>query len=83
MNAESRKAWMLEHRCKADDAIRTVEAARKQRVSEYDERLRKLRHFAEELFLKCADGQLDLLDPSTVLSPELDKLLNDPLKGLE
>ncbi len=76
--------WIAEHRIKADDSIRVIHAAKKSRVAEYDERLRQLRSFAEQLFIKASDQQqAEMFDPKTVLSPDLTKLLNSPMAGLD
>ncbi len=72
----------MKHRCAADDAVRLLVSAKKQRVSEYDERLRKLRDFAEVLFIKQIDTQGELFEPSRILSPDLQQLLDAPTQGL-
>lgn len=72
----------MKHRCAADDAVRLLVSAKKQRVSEYDERLRKLRDFAEVLFIKQIDAQGELFEPERILSPELRTLLDAPTRGL-
>lgn len=84
MKPSDRTEWIRDHRCKADDAIRTITSAKKQRVSEYDERLRKLKDFAEVLFIKQTDlGQQEMFDPKEILAPDLTDLLAAPLKGLD
>ncbi len=76
--------WLLEQGAKVDTAIRRIIAAKKSRVSEYDERLRKLKDYSEALYLKREDGaQLELVDPAEVLTPDLAKLLEAPLRGLD
>lgn len=75
--------WIRDQRCRADDAIRAISAAKKARVSEYDERLRKAKDYAETLFIKQTDGQDELFDMKEILTPDLDKLLSAPLHGLD
>lgn len=76
--------WIRDNRCRADDAIRTLTSAKKARVSEYDERLRKLKGFAEILFIKQTDAaQAELFDTEELLSPDLSRLIEAPLQGLD
>jgi hypothetical protein len=76
--------WLLEQGAKADTAIRRLIAAKKQRVSEYDERLRKLKSYSEALYLKREDSsQMELVKEDEVLTPDLAKLLEAPLRGLD
>ncbi len=84
MSTPKQTEWIRDNRCKADDAIRTLHSAKKQRVSEYDERLRKLKDFAEILFIKQTDAQqTEIFDPKIVLSPDISNLLDSPLQGLD
>jgi len=82
MDANEKHLWIMEHRCKADDAVCLLVSAKKQRVSEYDERLRKLRDLQEELRIKNIDPQVELFNPDEIMSPELLQLLRDPTRGL-
>jgi len=82
MDPKQKEAWIMKHRCSADDAVRLLVSAKKQRVSEYDERLRKLRDFAEVLFIKQIDAQGELFEPERILSPDLRELLDAPTRGL-
>lgn len=83
MKDAQKKTWILEHRCKCDDAIRAIEAAKRQSASAYDARLRKLNAFAEVLFVKNADtSQLELFEPEQALSDDIAELLKAPLGGL-
>jgi hypothetical protein len=76
--------WIQEQRCRADDAIRALNAAKKQRVGEYDERLRALKEYAEILFVKQSDSQqMEMLDAKETLTPHLKELLENPLRGLD
>jgi hypothetical protein len=82
MDAKEKHLWIMEKRCQADDAVCLLVSAKKQRVSEYDERLRKLRDLQEELRMKSIDPQIELFNPDEIMSPELHKLLTDPTRGL-
>lgn len=76
--------WLLEQGARTDTAIRRIYAAKKQRVSEYDERLRKLKALGESLYLKREDGaQAEMFNEEDVLTPDLAKLLDAPLRGLD
>lgn len=78
------KNWIKDNRCRADDAIRTLQSAKKSVTGEYDERLRKLKDFAEILFIKQADEQqVEMFDAKELLSPDLEKLMTAPLHGLD
>ena len=82
MDPKTKEAWIMKHRCSADDAVRLLVSAKKQRVSEYDERLRKLRDLMEVLRIKSIDQQIELFNPDEIMSPELIKLIDDPTRGL-
>lgn len=82
MNTQEKHLWIMENRCKADDAVCLLVSAKKQRVSEYDERLRKLRDLQEVLRIKNIDPQDELFNPDEIMSPELHSLLTDPTRGL-
>ena len=85
MKPEDKTDWIMAHRCKADDAIRTLQSAKKQQTSEYDERLRKVKAFAEILFIKQTegDGQGEMFDVNELLPGDLKQLLEVPLHGLD
>ena len=84
MNAAQKIEWIRDNRCRADDAIRALQAAKKQVTSEYDERLRKLKDFAEILFIKQADeSQQEMFDLKELLPKDLESLLDSPLHGLD
>lgn len=76
-------SWITEHHFRASLAISAIEAARKSRVSVYDERMRKLARFSEQLEVKFRDQQKELFDPESILSPELKKLLAAPTHGID
>lgn len=85
MKPDQIKEWIKDNRCRADDAIRTLVAARKQVTSEYDERLRKLKDFAEVLFIKQTgdEKQMQMFDEEEVLTKDLVDLMESPLHGLD
>jgi hypothetical protein len=83
MKQESKTAWISAQYLKAGLAISEIEAARKQRCSGYDERLRKLNALTSVLLIKQLDEQVELFDPKEILNPELQKLLESPLHGLD
>lgn len=83
MKPESKTAWISTHYLKAGLAIGEIEAAKKARVSGYDERLRKLNTFTDVLLVKQLDDQVELFDPKELLAPDLLKLLESPLHGLD
>lgn len=80
---ETKTAWISAHYLKAGLAISEIEAAKKQRVSGYDERLRKLNALTDVLLVKQLDTQDELFDPKEILNPDLQKLLDAPLHGLD
>lgn len=77
-----RQEWIEKHGWAAVNAARLLTAAKKQRVSEYDERLRKLRDFSEVLAVKQIDKQDELFAINDILTPELRDLIDKPLQGL-
>lgn len=85
MEHDEIKAWIGANRLRADDAYRCIYSAKKQRISEYDERLRKLKQFAEVLYIKAEDTgeQGELFDVAAILPEEIDSLLKHPLRGLD
>lgn len=83
MKTSEKTEWIQAQNFEASKAIRLLQSAKKQRVSEYDERLRKLRDYTEVLFVKDVDEQTELFKPSDILSPELSKLIAAPLQGLD
>lgn len=82
MDAKEKHLWIMENRCKAEDAVGLLISAKKQRVSEYDERLRKLRDLQEELRIKSIDPQAELFSIDEIISPELLQLMRDPTHKL-
>lgn len=79
-----RSEWLSANRVRADDALRQLKRAKKQRTADYDERIRKVQSFADQLYIKSVDKQQrELFKPAEVLSQELDDLLDAPLAGLD
>lgn len=84
MNPDQKLEWIKDQHFRADLAKRAIITAKKQRNSEYDERIRKLRDYQDALFVKSADEQqLELLNPENFLDPSLELLLSAPLRGLD
>ena len=84
MNKSEKLTWLLEQTARVDNAERALSAAKKQKVAEYDERMRKLKDYSDALFVKRTDEhQQELFEPDEILSPSLDKLLANPLHGLD
>jgi hypothetical protein len=83
MKTPDKTDWISAHYLKAGLAISEIEAAKKQRVSGYDERLRKLNALTDVLLVKQLDTQNELFDPKEILNPDLQKLLEAPLHGLD
>ncbi len=83
MKSLDKTSWISAQYLKAGLAISEIEAAKKQRVSGYDERLRKLNALTDVLLIKQLDDQSELFDPKEILNPELAKLLESPLHGLD
>ena len=84
METSSSINWVNEHFRRAYVAIATIKSAKKQRVQDYDERLRRLTAFADSLVIKSTDEkQLEMLDRGEALPPEVRELLEAPLTGLD
>ena len=83
MKEPDKLTWISGKHTRACLAIKELSAAKKERVSGYDERLRKLNGLADVLLIKLVDQQDELFDPKEILSPDLEKLLNAPLHGLD
>jgi len=65
-------------------AISQLTAAKKQRVSDYDERLRILRALLQDLLVKTTDTQqLEMFDAKSTLTPLLERYLTNPTAGLD
>ena len=84
MTTKEKVVWLYEQTARVDNAERALVAAKKQRVAEYDERLRKLRDLSDALFVKRTDEQQqELFQPDEMISPTLERLLANPLHGLD
>lgn len=83
-SSERKRRWLSDQSMRIVVARRALIAAKKQRVSEYDERLRKLRDLEDCLVVKHTDEQqLEMFVEAEVLTQSLDRLLANPLHGLE
>lgn len=83
MKTQDKEAWISRQYLRAGLATSEITAAKKERVSGYDERLRKLSQLTDALLIKQIDSQSELFDPKEILSPELEQLLASPLHGLD
>lgn len=83
MKHPDKTEWISRQYLRTGLAVSEITAAKKQRVSSYDERLRKLNQLTEVLLVKQVDAQDEMFDPKEILSPELESLLNAPLNGLD
>jgi hypothetical protein len=84
MKTADKMQWILVQRCRAYDAISTLANAKKKIGGEYDERLRKCKDYAESLRIKQSDPeQMEMFDFASLLSPEIDRLLDAPTHGLD
>lgn len=83
MTAPERENWLKDQLWRAINAQTSLSAAKKQRVSEYDERLRELKGFAQRLQVIGNDSQQgELFDAAELLSPRIQRLLDSPTRGL-
>ncbi len=81
--AQKKASWIAEQVVRGDTALRQLLSAKRTATSEYDERIRKIRGFMEALFVKRSDPQqLELFKEGELLSPEIDELISNPLRGL-
>lgn len=78
-----KEAWISRQYLRAGLATAELTAAKKERVGGYDERLRKLAQLTDNLLIRQVDSQGELFDPKEILNPELEKLLDAPLHGLD
>ena len=79
-----KSVWIEKHYWKASGALRELNRAKKQRVADYDERIRLLKGFEDVLYIKSQDEeQGEMFSPSVLLSPKLIELMDCPLKGLD
>jgi multidrug resistance efflux pump len=67
---------------RAGQCIATLKS-RSQRVAQkHRERIKQLRDLAENIEQQTAAGQLELTGEKVSLSPDLERLLGDPIHGL-
>ena len=65
-------------------AVSQISAAKKQRVSDYDERIRLLRDLISSLLTKRTNSQqLEMFDIEAALTPALSRFINNPTAGLD
>ena len=83
MKPADKTEWISRQYLRAGLALNELTAAKKERVGGYDERIRMLNNLTDVLLIKQVDTQGDLFDPKEILSPDLEKLLNAPLHGLD
>lgn len=83
MKTLEKEAWISRQYLRAGLATAEITAAKKERVAGYDERIRHLDQLTKNLLIRQVDNQSELFDPKEILSPELEKLLDAPLHGLD
>lgn len=83
MKPQEKTEWISRQYLRAGLAISEITRAKKERVSGYDERLRKLDDLTDVLLISQVSGQGELFEPKDILSPELEILLEAPLNGLD
>lgn len=84
MTADQKRRWIAEQGWAASSAIETLKTAKRVSTSEYDQCIRELLEFIKRIRITEIDGQqLELFEPQAVLSPEIKKLLADPLHRIE
>lgn len=66
----------------ADHAMDALASARREAVAEYCERIRKLRDLKRSLHMARAGEVGELFDLAPLISPELARLLQDPVHDL-
>ncbi len=83
MKDAEKKAWIYQTSFACNKALLVIEAAKKQATSSFDRRTRMIEGLQRALFVKESDeGQTELFEPSSFLTPELRKILDDPVEGL-
>jgi hypothetical protein len=63
-------------------SLKTIEASRREICAEHNERIRKLRDAETALISARSGAESEMFDIESVLTPELLKLLADPLHSL-
>lgn len=83
MKDSDKKAWIYQTSFACNKALLVIDAAKKQATSSYDRRTRLVEGLQKALFVKESDeGQTELFEPTSFLTPELKKILEDPVEGL-
>lgn len=70
---------VFRYRCRIDDAIREINNHRRIVCTDLNAKHRRLKKHLDEVVARQADGQLDLDLSALQPSPEIMKLLNDPI----
>jgi phosphopantetheine adenylyltransferase len=84
MTTAERKQWLSETGWRAICATHTLIQAKRQRVSDYEERIRELKKFVETIRNHQTDlQQLEMFEPDGLLDKHHRKLIETPLAGLE
>lgn len=83
MKDTEKKAWIQKIGWDCYKALLTIEAAKKAATSSYDRRTRMIEQLQKALFVKESDeGQIELFEPTSYLTPEIKDILQDPVGGL-
>lgn len=68
--------------CNTYLAIDTLNASRRDKCAEYNERIRKLRELTLKLSDQVHNNKVELFDVQAVLDPKIMQLVNDPTHHL-
>ncbi len=83
MKEQEKKEWIYRTSFACNKALLVIEAAKKQATSSYDRRTRLIEGLQKALFVKESDdGQTEMFEPTSFLTPELRQILEDPVDGL-
>ena len=83
MKDQEKRQWIYRTSFACNKALLVIEAAKKQATSSYDRRTRIIEQLQKALFVKEGDeGQTELFQPDSFLTPELRSILEAPLNGL-
>ena len=67
---------------RATRGIETLNESRREACAEHNERIRKLRDFSLSLAIQSEKKTGEMFDIDSTLSPEIQRLLNDPTHSL-
>lgn len=77
-------AWIQEKHFAAHLSIDKLKQAKRQRSSDYDERIRKLANFQKQLgVIFEGEDQMEMFKPEQVLTPEIKRFLLNPTDGID